>query len=211
MASSSWGAPLRSLFRLLALVLVGCGLAGPPALAQQTPAAQFVKQLGDQAISVLQNTNGSLTQREARFRQILSDSFDVPFIGRFVLGRHWTRATAEQQGDYLRLFQDFLVKTYSSRLGGYSGETLVVVAERDGGNRDTVVRTRIDRPSGPPIDADWRIRQQDAGFRIIDIEVAGISMALTQRSDFDAVVQRNSVAGLIEVLRARTTKMAAVN
>ena len=182
-----------------------------PATAQQTASAQFIKQIGDQAISVLRSQTASLDQRETQFRLILSQNFDVAFIGRFVLGRHWQRANAEQQSDYLRLFQDFLVKTYASRMGGYAGETLVIVAERDGGGRDTVVRTRIDRPAGPPIEADWRVRQQDIGYRIIDVEVGGISMAITQRAEFDSLVQRNGVDGLIEVLRAKTSRLAAAN
>ena len=192
-----------------AVLLIAVGIT--PTAAQQSQAGQFIKQLGDQAIGALRSPNGSLAQRETDYRRILSENFDIPFIGRFVLGRHWTRASAEQQGDYLRLFQEFLVKTYSSRLGGYAGETLVIVAERPGGGQDTVVRTRIERPSGPPIEADWRVRQQNTGPRIIDVEVAGVSMALTQRAEFDSVIQRNGIDGLIEVLRAKTSKLAATN
>jgi len=183
----------------------------PGTVFAQSPASQFVKLLGDRAIGILRSEGTTLQQREAQFREILSQTFDMPFIGRFVLGRHWPRANAEQQNDYQRLFQDFLVRTYSSRLGGYAGETLVIVAERDGGGRDTVVRTRIDRPAGPPIDADWRVRQSDIGFRIIDVEVAGVSMAITQRAEFDSLVQRNGIDGLIEVLRAKTSRLAAAN
>jgi phospholipid transport system substrate-binding protein len=200
----------RAGWRIIA-VLVWLGAWQSPAQAQQSAAALFIKQIGDQAIGILRSQSATLDHREAQFRQILSQHFDMAFIGRFVLGRHWQRANAEHQSDYQRLFQDFLVKTYASRMGGYTGETLVVVAERDGGGRDTVVRTRIERPSGPPIEADWRVRQQDAGYRIIDVEVGGVSMAITQRAEFDSLVQRNGVDGLIEVLRAKTSRLAATN
>ena len=86
--------------------------------------------------------------------------------------------------------------------------------ERPAGAKDVVVSTRIERPSGPPITAEWRVRVTDGRLRIIDVSIEGVSMVVTQRSEFASVIQRNGVEGLIEVLRARTTKMsitAAVN
>ncbi len=195
--------------RFLAVIAIVAPLAiSGTATAQQDP-SQFIGDLGQQAIVVLQSTSGSLEQREQQFRQILAENFDVSFIGRFVLGRSWRTASPQQQADYLALFEDFLVLTYSRRLGGYTGQRLAVVAERAANERDTVVRTQIDRPSGPPINADWRVRATPAGYKIIDIEVAGISMALTQRSEFASVVSRNGLDGLIEVLRARAAKLSA--
>ncbi|MEQ8246988.1 MAG: ABC transporter substrate-binding protein [Alphaproteobacteria bacterium] len=197
---------LRPFLSAIVAVLIVSGAA--PAKAQPS-ASQFIAELGQQAIVILQSTSGSLEQREQQFRQVLAQNFDVPFIGRFVLGQSWRRATPDQQADYLALFEDFLVLTYSRRLGGYAGERLAVVGERAAGERDTVVRTLIDRAGGPPIDADWRVRATEAGFKIIDVEVAGVSMALTQRSEFASVVTRNGVNGLIEVLRARASKLSA--
>lgn len=192
---------------LLAVVVAPMTLVGTA--QAQTTASQFISVLGQQAIGTLQSTSGSLEQREQQFRRILAQNFDVAFIGRFVLGQHWRRASAQQRSDYLALFEDFLVLTYSRRLGGYTGETLSIVGERAASDRDTVVRTRIDRPSGPPIDADWRVRVIDGHFKIIDVEVAGVSMALTQRSEFASVVNRNGINGLIQVLRSRAAKLSA--
>ncbi len=208
---NDFGVPVfASLLRpaILIAAIVAPLVFGGEARAQAT-ASQFISVLGQQAISTLQSTAGSLEQREQQFRGILAQNFDVPFIGRFVLGQHWRRATPQQQADYLALFEDFLVLTYSRRLGGYTGETLSIVGERPANDRDTVVRTRIDRPSGAPIDADWRVRLIDGHFKIIDIEVAGVSMALTQRSEFASVIGRNGLNGLIEVLRARAAKLSA--
>lgn len=189
------------------LALAPLAFVGPA--QSQTSASQFISVLGQQAIGTLQSTSGSLEQRERQFRHILAQNFDVAFIGRFVLGQHWRRATPQQQGDYLALFEDFLVLTYSRRLGGYAGERLSIVGERAANERDTVVRTRINRPAGPPIDADWRVRLIEGHFKIIDVEVAGVSMALTQRSEFASVVSRNGINGLIQVLRARAAKLSA--
>ena len=89
------------------------------------------------------------------------------------------------------------------------GENLTIVSEQPAGKKDIVVRTRIDRPSGPPIKADWRVRTTENRYRIIDIMVEGISMVLTQRSEFGALIKRKGMNGLLAVLRARVDRMPA--
>jgi phospholipid transport system substrate-binding protein len=204
----------RRLILTLALVAMTGVASAAYATAQTGSASQFIHRLGNQAITTLRAPGITLEEREARFRGILRQGFDVPFIGRFVLGRYWKQITPEVRADYLSLFSEYVVQIYSARLGGYSGETLSVVAERSAGTKDVVVSTRIVRPSGPPITAEWRVRVSDSRMRIIDVSVEGVSMVVTQRSEFASVIQRNGVEGLIEVLRARTTKMsvtAAIN
>ncbi len=196
------------LFLLLVVVATWSDAYGvTDATAQTGEASLFVRQLGGEAIATLQSPGLSLEERETRFHRILRNGFDLPFIGRFVLGRYWKQIDPEQRSDYQNLFSEYVLQIYSARLGGYAGETLTVVSERPAGSKDVVVMTRIDRPSGPPIMADWRVRIADSRPRIIDVAVEGVSMVVTQRSEFAAVIQRNGFDGLIEVLRARTTKL----
>ena len=193
---------------LTAIVVLWIGAGGFAEAAMQPGAASlFIRQLGDQAIAALRAPGASLEAREAQFRKLLSEGFDLAFIGRFVLGRHWRKATPEQRTDYMALFSEYVLQTYSSRLGGYAGETMAILSERPAGTKDMLVSTRIERPSGPPILANWRVRTSGERYRVIDIMVEGVSMVVTQRSEFAAVVQRHGLQGLIEVLRARTTKL----
>ncbi len=188
------------------VAVVGFGHTGS---ASMNGAVQFIHTLGNQAITTLRATNLTLEQREAHFRGLLARSFDLRFIGRFVLGKHWRSATADQKNDYLDLFSEYILQTYSSRFGGYSGQSLTVVGARQASEKDIVVQTQIDRPSGSLILAEWRVRAKGAQYGIIDIAVEGVSMAVTQRSEFGAVVQRNGIPGLLALLRARTTKISA--
>ena len=199
---------LRRYFLLFAIVVALSGTSGAGATTVQD-AAQFIRQLGDKAVATLQAPNLTLDQREARFRGLLAEGFDLAFIGRFVLGRYWRAASPEQRSDYLALFSEFVVQIYSTRFGGYVGQSLTITGGREAGNKDAIVRTRIDRPSGPPIVVDWRVRITGNQYRIIDVMVEGISMVRTQRSEFTSVVQRDGIEGLLAVLRARTTKMPA--
>ncbi len=196
----------KNLAVVVFVAILGFGDAG---LASVNGAAQFIHTLGNQAIGALQAPNLTLAQREAQFRGLLAQGFDLRFIGRFVLGKHWREASPGEKSDYLTLFSEYVLQTYSSRLGGYAGETLTVTGARQASEKDIVVETQIDRPSGPPILAEWRVRVKDGQCRIIDVAVEGISMAVTQRSEFGAVVKRNGIPGLLALLRARTTKISA--
>ena len=172
--------------RLIVLVSAFTLAAGTAPAATGT-ASEFVARLGDRAVTVLRSADGDLGSREARFRDLLREGFDLPFIARFALGPYWRRGSAEQRSDYLGAFGDYVVQTYSARLGGYTGEAMNILAERRAGERDSVVETEIIRPSGPPILAEWRVRVIDGEYRIIDIAIEGISMAVTKRSEFSAV------------------------
>lgn len=167
--------------------------------------SRFILEIGNRAISLLRTKQISEADRTARFGELLQTGFDLDYIGRFVLGRHWRAASDPQRAAYLDLFSQFVVKTYASRLQGYSGESFAIVSERVAGIKDSVVRTRIGRPGGgAAIDADWRVRKYHDSYRIVDVMVAGISMVVTQRQEFDAVIRRVGIDGLIAELRSRT-------
>ena len=197
----------RIIFSLALIVLVHSGWSQAAQAANE--ASGFVQNLGDQAMGVLQDDGGTLAQRETQFRIILVEGFDLKLIGRFVLGDYWRKASEDQRENYLRAFGEFIVRKYSAMLGGYSGEKMTVVSEQAAGEKDIIVRTRIDRPSGPPIEADWRVRGQGGKQRIIDVMVEGISMAVTQRAEFRSVVKRHGIDGLIQIIDAQSNKLSA--
>ncbi len=171
-------------------------------------ARRLIEALAGRALTTLRRGDIGLEQRETEFRAILGDGFDLDFIGRFVMGQHWRGATATQQEEYLALFREFVLMTYAARFGGYKGESLVVVGARRASDKDVVVATEMTSPNGGPIGAGWRVRVVDGRPRIIDVAVEGVSMALNQRQEFDAVVARHGIDGLIAMLRARIGKVS---
>lgn len=194
----------------LCLVIAVCATTlGAPA-ARAGAEADFIRKLGDQAISVLGASDRSLAEREADFRKILKEGFNMPLIARFALGRYWRIASKEQRRDYLVLFTDYVVKSYSVKLGGFKNEALVIVSEKPLKNKmDVLVNTLIKRPKGPPVKTVWRVRNSKNRLRIIDVMVEGISMLITHRDEFGAVIQRHGLDGLLETLKARTGKLPA--
>lgn len=200
--------------RITALLAIGPGAAlfSGTAVAATSPegASAFMATLADRALTVMRSPEASLAQRESEFRKILARGFDLALIGRFVLGHHWRRLPSAKKTEYQRLFGIYILNSYTSRFGGYSGEKFTIMSARAAGKKDAVVRSRIDRPSGAPVTADWRIRAQGNEYRIIDVTVEGISMAITQRSEFAAMIKSTGVDGLIAALRARADKIPVV-
>ena len=194
----------------LGLVVAVCVLTLGAPSAQAGTEADFIRKLGDQAIAVLGESDKSLAERETAFRKILKDGFHMPLIARFALGRYWRIASKEQRRDYLNLFTDYIVRSYAVKPGGYESEALVIVSELPlKNNKDVLVNTQISRPKGEPVKTVWRVRKGKKGLRIIDVMVEGISMLVTYRDEFGAVIQRHGLTGLLETLRARTGKLPA--
>jgi phospholipid transport system substrate-binding protein len=204
---------LAALAATTGLVVASPALLGvAPAIAATEPdgAARFITWLADQAIKVMRSPDATLAERETALHNLLAQSFDLQFLGRFAIGRHWRRMSADQRSEYQRLFGAYILNTYASRFGGYSGETFSVVSARAAGKKDAVVRSLINRPSGPPIQCDWRVRATGKQYKIIDLMIEGVSMAVTQRSEFSAVIKQNGIDGLVTALRARVDKFPAI-
>jgi phospholipid transport system substrate-binding protein len=194
----------RSVLIAALMFLVGSLVPAIPAAAAADPAA-MISNLGRRALEVL-GKDATQAQRVARFRELLREDFDVPGIGRFVLGRYWNQASEEQRAEFVKLFEDYIAMAYATRLAEYTGETLKVTGSRPEAD-GAIVSSQILRPAGAaPVKVDWRLTGRDGNYKISDVSVDGISMAVTQRSEFASVIQHNGgqVQGLITMLRQKT-------
>lgn len=171
---------------------------------QAQGARDFVAKLADQGIGLISKTDISDVEREKEFRKLLRENFDMKTIGRFALGRYWKSASKEEQAEYLKLFEDMIISVYSRRFKDYNGNALDVKSARADGENDAIVFSEIIPQSKQKIKVDWRVRNKNGKFSIVDIIVEGVSMSLTQRSDFASVIQRGG--GDIEVLLAHLRK-----
>jgi phospholipid transport system substrate-binding protein len=168
---------------------------------------EFIRALSHNAIDSLSATDLNEAEREARFRTLLNDNFDVPSIARFVLGLYWPRATEAQRKEYMGLFEDFIVKAYAKRFADYSGDGFKTGNVTKVTATDAVVSSLIkSSDSAPPARIDWRVRAEDTHYRIVDVMVEGISMSVTHRDEFGAVIRNNggTVEGLIGALKKKT-------
>ena len=166
---------------------------------QQIEAEGFIKSMTSRGIGLLSNQSLSREQRVGEFRKILRASFDVNAIAKFSLGQYWKASTEGQRQDYVRLFEKMILDVYSKRFDDYKGEAITVSGSEAKGE-DIIVSSAIVPPSGPNVKVDWRVRKRANGYKVIDVIIEGVSMALTQRSDFASVIERGG--GSVDVLIA---------
>ena len=199
----------RFLLTTLLLLIATESSAAPPS-AITADADVFMNELWTRAVEVL-SKKFPVAERLARFRQLFHADFDGPGIARFVLGRYWRSASKEEQQEYLNLFEDYVVFVYGTRLSNFSGETFKVRGSRTDEN-GTIVSTDILHPGGePPIKVDWRLVSDNGAFKINDVVIEGISMMVTQRSEFASVIQRHGgqIGGLLALMREKTNTASA--
>lgn len=169
-------------------------------------AHQFIKEVASRGLAFLSNPDITKEQQVEDFKNLLNDSFDLKTIGRFALGRYWRQATPEQREEYVQLFQKMVINSYAERFKDYQGQNLVVESARADSDIDTIVFSKIAAgKSSPEIKVDWRVRYKDGAYRVVDVLVEGVSMSLTQRSEFASIIQRGggNVESLLEKLRSR--------
>jgi phospholipid transport system substrate-binding protein len=192
----------RRWFALFGLMLGAATLAAPPRAAAQADSVAFINQLGVQAIQVL-GPSVPAPARLQRFRELFHSDFDLPGIGRFVLGRYWRIATPEQQQQFLGLLQEYLAQAYAGRLAQYAGEKFQALSARQEAE-ETIVSSEITRTTGAKIRVEWHL-VNSGGWKISDAYVAGVSMAVTERDEFASVIQQGGgqVQYLIDRLRQK--------
>ncbi len=199
----------RGLAVLGAVALVGLGAPRPAVAAGADDPAVFVREFSVQAIGVLADHSLSGAHRQRAFRDLLTAGFDVKAISRFVLGRYWRKATEAERAEFTGLFEDLIVATYSKKFLDYSGQTLMVETIREENQEMASVASRIRRQGGEAIRIDWRLLRRGGSWRIVDVVVEGMSMVLSQRSEFGAVIKGDGgkIEGLLVRLREKTERL----
>lgn len=166
-------------------------------------AQQFIQDLGNRTLAVLDQPIEPPAKLN-QLKQLLDKSTDLELVARLVLGRYWRQATPEQQAEFVGLFNELLMQTMAERMSWYNGQTFEITGANPVDERDTMVATRILRPSGkPPILVDWRVREKDGSFLLIDILAEGVSLVVTQRAEAAEVIGRDGLDGLLGQMRTR--------
>jgi phospholipid transport system substrate-binding protein len=188
----------------IAVLLLVVGMSAPVRAAGDP--AGFIADLGARAIKVLTST-ASEHDREAQFRVLFDEAFDLQEISRFVLGTYWRTASDAQRQEFTKLFETYVVHAYTVRFNAYAGQQLKVGSARPEGEGGALVQSEIALPNSnqPPVKVDWRLSGSGNAYKITDVTVEGVSMALTERQEFASVIQRGGgqVDALLKVLRER--------
>ena len=207
----NWTAPI---FCALALCIALLSFAAPARAAAANSTESFIQQNIDKGYAILNNTQLSDEQRRMQFRNFMLALTDTKRIGAFTLGQYANSAPKAEVDAFANAFTDYAVAVYESRLGKYKGQTLKVTGSQERAADDVVVNADVVSAAsgGQPFKVAFRVRKTSDGRPIItDMQVEGIWLALSQRSDFTAFLQQHngSVAALTEDLKRQTTQVTS--
>jgi phospholipid transport system substrate-binding protein len=203
---------------IAAAALAVSAAAGPfiaPAAFAQTvrahgdlEAESFVQTQAGRVLSVLNDRGSDLAEKKKIFRSMIDQVADVPRITGFVLGRYRRSLTPDQYRDFSEAFRAYADNVYESRLGEYRGQTLKVTGSVVRQPGDVVVSSEVVGGQGAPAAVNWRVlKGSDGRWRAVDVEVAGVWLAITEQQDFVSTLDNHG--GDINVLIRQLQTQAA--
>jgi phospholipid transport system substrate-binding protein len=192
----------RRLVLALAAASVVVSFVASPSMAAGDPAA-LIQAVAQQVIEIVKQPKGA--EREAAIQKILTDNFDMTYMGRAALATHWDATSEPERDRYLKAVVGAEAHAYSERFGQYAGQTLTTGRVTQRPNGVSVVDSKLNQSEGAPISVQWEVRDTGQGLRITDVKVEGVSMVMTRRSDFNSYIQGHGgqVDALIQELERR--------
>lgn len=170
------------------------------AVVANQDAGTFISSLGTEAFAVLKT--GNKTAVRAKFRDLLSQHFAIDAIGERLIRRWSSQITPAQKASYKQAIPTFIIGTYSDNLYDYANASMKVIRTAPAGSGFNVT-TQVQKPGAQPITAVWSVANVGGAFKVTNLTVANINLAVTQGQDFDAIIQRKGIDGLIAMMKAR--------
>jgi len=188
-------------------------LLATPALAQDLGPEDLVKKITQDVLDTIKSDKqlaaGDKQKAIKLAEQKILPHVDFEEATRLAVARGWAQASPEQKKRLVTEFRNMLVRTYSNAISAYEGQTMKVQPVRmKPGDTDATVHNQFIRPGGKPVLIDYSMRKTEKGWKIYDIVVEGVSLVLTYRSEFDAVVKQDGIDGLIKRLSQKNTPAA---
>ena len=184
-----------------------------PALAQELGPEELVKKITTEVLEAIK-TDKQLAGGDRQKALKLAEEKILPHVDfeeatRLAVGRGWAQASPEQKKKLVAEFRNMLVRTYSNAIQPYEGQQIKVMPVRmKPGDTEVTVHNQFIRSGAKPVLLDYSMRKTDKGWKVYDIVVEGVSLVLTYRSEFDAIVKQEGVDGLIKRLAQKNSPAA---
>jgi phospholipid transport system substrate-binding protein len=196
----------RRHLRLCVLAVLLLPFAWRPLEAAPSPesARALIEEVSAEVLTILTDQSRGDRQKFDALVVLLDEPIDLDLVGRLILGRYWRTADDGQRQQYLELFREYALANLASKLHLYRGQSFEVTGAKVVSDKDALVTSRILSDGEPPLQVDWRLREQnDGGLVTIDLIVEGVSLIVTLRSEFASVIERLGFEGLLQELRQR--------
>ena len=193
------------------IVLVFAALFATLVLAQEAPDV-LVKRVTEEVLDIVRQDK-NIQNGDSRKAIELVDAKVIPHFNfahmtALAVGKEWRKASPQQQQQLTAEFKTLLVRTYSNALTSYKNQRVIFKPFRmNPGDSDVQVRTEVDQPGNKPVQLDYNLEKLDAGWKVYDVNVAGISLVTNYREQFGQEIRNGGIDGLIKTVAAKNKSL----
>ncbi len=179
-------------------------------MAMNEEPVEFIRLITEQVLSEFGSTpemKSDTNRLHAMIEDRVSPNIDYRRLSMLTLGKYWKTASQAQREQFTRNFRRLLVKTYATSLSQYTDHSIdyQLLKKAAKGGRATV-RAKLNSSSGVPIVVDYRLHHAGAQWKIYDLTIEGVSLAVNYRSSFKEEISRYGLDGLIQHLDDRVSQ-----
>ena len=171
--------------------------------------SNFIGEITDRASGIL----SSQKTKEVKLQELIKigeSSVDIDGIGFYTLGKHRKNLNDKQKNEFIKIFREYFLKSFSTRLVEYKEAKIVVLSEDIKNEKYTIVKSKLLATSDrPEVNIDWRVYTKDPSNLLIrDLIIEGLSLARTQREEFNSIILNNDgdIKALITSLKEFNNK-----
>ncbi len=194
---------------LMGVLVLSLPRSGRVLAAEAVTPVATISSFYDTLLSVMKNgpTLGFSGRRE-RLAPAIHRAFDLPLMTRLMVGPQWVSLTPIQQQQLVAAFSDFSVATYASRFDDFSGERFQVAPDAMPTAEGTIVKTKMIKSDGEPVQIDYLMHDAGGAWQIIDVYLSGtVSELATRRSEFSSVLRRGGPEALVDLLQKKVIQL----
>ena len=154
--------------------------------------SEFINDITNRTSEILSSQN----TRELKIKELIKigeSSVDIDGIGFYTLGKHRKNLSDDKKDEFKKIFREYFLKSFSSRLVEYKEAKIVVVSEDIKNEKYTIVSSKLLATSDrPEVSIDWRVYTKDPSKPLIrDLVIEGLSLARTQKEEFNSIISNN--------------------
>jgi len=184
-------------------------LGMPMASAGDHEATQVVEKLQTTLLAIMKDGDKlAYTGRYDQLEPVIRATFDMPFISKTVLSKHWGAFNDEQRSRFVETFTKLGIATYAANFDRYSGERFKVISEKEVSGGRILVQTHLIKSDGGKVQLDYLLHRADSEWRVVNVIAEGVSDLALKRADYSNFLKNKSFEALIAKLNEKIAQYA---
>jgi phospholipid transport system substrate-binding protein len=180
--------------------------------AEQTGASEVIKTFNSGLIKSMKAADKLGFQgRYNILEKVMKDSFALSFMARKAVGRYWRTLTSEQKRLFVDTYSEWSISSYAGRFDNYNGEIFKLISEEKASRGTVTVTSLLVKTAKEPVEFQYKLRETDGKWRIVDIHISGVSQLALTRSQFISVLKKGSFYELMAKLQMKINELSRGN